>query len=381
VAVSASLVGVQSSPGVDARAHRVASSAAFAGTSGNTPRAGLIPTYGTGFTVTPAGGLSVSVGSGAVVLPAPQAGHGAWHVVNDAALTITLDAAHASNARIDLIIARVADPFYTSGGDGLPAIKKITGTPSSSPLPPTVPATEGVYEVIKQVTVPSVASGITNLTDSHIADLAGDALRYTAAVGAVLSVANTAERDAAFAAGSVYPGMSVFVRDVEERHELTGSASFGARWLRNKAWTTYTPTAARDSYAGANNNPLTWASQFGWYRIVDSVVEGSVSLTVAGNSDPYDAGSNFRITLPATASATVRTVVLTIGSWKEFYGNGSYSDGTAHFQLAGGGQWMVFARQGTGAGFSGPLDWYRDFSNYVGAAPTIFTADFHYPVD
>lgn len=398
MAVTVSLAGVQSSTGVDAAAHRRALVAPLAHTSGAQPRAGILPTVGGGLAVTPGSGLSVNVASGAIVIPAPNAAQGGYTVYNDGVLGLGLAAASASNPRIDLLIARVADPFYYSGGDGQPAIKVITGSAASSPTIPPIPSTEGAYVVLKQIAVPANA---TALTAGQITDYATP-VTNTAAAGGVLRVQTTAQRDAALTSGAVYPGMSVWVDAVKEEHKLALDPSTGAtRWLRNKAWALFTPAVLRSPLGSYNNNPLAWSTARGWYGIADGMVHGSVTLVTAGYNDPNDGGWNLRFTPPVAASSSLSYGNVAAGEWvaydtdvatpaQERYVFGfTDQDRTSvdttdawsgSLRISGGAIYFSYDAAGKAVAQAANLKWFQSLNIGTTRYPNV-TASFHYPVD
>jgi len=85
----------------------------------------------------------VHVQAGACYVRGTQAAtQGMYHLYNDATLDINVlgpNPAHATLDRIDLVVARYQDQFY-SGSLDLPTIEMVTGTPSGSPGVPAAPA-------------------------------------------------------------------------------------------------------------------------------------------------------------------------------------------------------------------------------------------------
>src|SRR5262245_58308947 len=102
----------------------------------------------------PVSGAAWGVGSGPTELQVPQDGtpnmsvnvaighawvdgtenasQGTYHLYNDATLNVAISAAHATNARKDLIVARIKDAAY-SGASNAGSIEVVTGTPAGSP--------------------------------------------------------------------------------------------------------------------------------------------------------------------------------------------------------------------------------------------------------
>lgn len=158
------------------------------------PRAGILPGWGAELSVaqsTP--NMSVNVGSGKCFIPAPTNGHGGWYCVNDSTLNLIVAASNATNPRIDLVIARIADPQYYAGGDGLAAIKVITGVAAASPLVPTVPTAEGAYITLAQI---AVAANATSIVNTNITLNTSTSRPYTVGLGGVLPVPTAAARTA-----------------------------------------------------------------------------------------------------------------------------------------------------------------------------------------
>jgi len=92
-------------------------------------------------TGTPDGFIHVQQGS-CYVRGTQAASQGMYHLYNDATLDINVlgpNPAHATLDRIDLVVARYQDQFY-SGSLDLPTIEMVTGTPSGSPAVPAAPA-------------------------------------------------------------------------------------------------------------------------------------------------------------------------------------------------------------------------------------------------
>lgn len=149
-------------------------------------RGGVHPTIGTQFAVTQAGSpnMTVLVAAGAASIPGSlSSSQGNYFVVNDASVTLSISAAHATLARIDIVVVNVRDAQY-SGADNDAQLQVITGTPASSPVAPTAPDNS---ITLAQVAVAALATTITtaNITDTR---------RYMSAVGGVINATNEAAR-------------------------------------------------------------------------------------------------------------------------------------------------------------------------------------------
>lgn len=234
-------IAVQSRTDTNADDFRSALMAGMAGL-GTTPlpRGGILPGWGAGLSVAQRGAganMSVDVGSGACLLPSPTVGTGGWYVVNDATLNLAIAAANATLPRIDLVIARVADPQYHVGGDGLAAVKVVTGTAAASPVAPTVPTSDGAFIVLGQVAVAAAAASITN---GNITANTSASRAFTVAAGGILPVANAAARTAIT---NPHLGLHVIEADTAAEYVWTGAA-WAQLELPNaaSAWAAWTPT-------------------------------------------------------------------------------------------------------------------------------------------
>lgn len=120
--------------------------------------------------------------------------------------------ADPTNPRNDLVIAQQSDTFY---GDGVSTwqIRQVVGTPSGSPVDPTVSGSTD-YVPLARVRVNANATTITtgNITDlrssGHAKSLTGGL--FTTALGGLLPVANTTERGGL----TPYVGMQIWRVDV-----------------------------------------------------------------------------------------------------------------------------------------------------------------------
>jgi len=111
--------------------------------------------------------MGVTVQPGIVTVPGTEnASQGAYTCYAATATDVTLDPAHASLPRIDLIVARVQDSQY-SGAANTWTLEKVTGTAASSPVAPTAPNNS---ITLAQISVAAAATQILNasITDKRI---------------------------------------------------------------------------------------------------------------------------------------------------------------------------------------------------------------------
>lgn len=103
--------------------------------------------------------MSVNVATGsAFILGTEETEQGAYHVYNDATANLTVTAAHATNARKDLVVAEVLDSSV-SGASDLWRLRVVAGTPAASPADP---ATPNNALLLARITVPAAATTITS---------------------------------------------------------------------------------------------------------------------------------------------------------------------------------------------------------------------------
>lgn len=122
--------------------------------------------------------MSVDVTSGSAFIKGTENTHqGLYAVYNDATKNLIIGTADPSLARIDIVIGRVRDSFY-SGATNNWTLEVVQGTPSGSPTPPTVPANS---VVLAQVTV---GAAVTTITSANInTDPSVTIAKFTSAVG------------------------------------------------------------------------------------------------------------------------------------------------------------------------------------------------------
>lgn len=158
----------------------------FSGAAFLRPRGGVHPTQGNELVVTQTGspsmGVLVDTGS-AIVSGTESATQGGYFVVNDAQVTLSVTAAHATLPRIDIVVINVRDAFY-SGASNDVQLQVVAGTPASSPVAPTAPA--------NSITLAQIAVGaaVTSIVNADITDQRF----YLAAAGGVINARTDATR-------------------------------------------------------------------------------------------------------------------------------------------------------------------------------------------
>lgn len=123
-------------------------------------------------------GMSVSVAAGwAWILGTTSSTQGTYSVYNDAAVTLTVSTADATNPRIDKVCVSIRDSAYAGSSNDV-ILQVVTGTPAASPTAPATPASSMVLATI------AVAAGVTSIVNANITDARSKAQMSLAGTGA-----------------------------------------------------------------------------------------------------------------------------------------------------------------------------------------------------
>lgn len=152
-------------------------------------RGGIIPTAAASSPLSvaqiPTPSMNVRVQPGTCVVPSTAANGGVFTVTLETQTDIQVNAANASNPRIDVLVASV----FADGAAPAAELKWVQGTAAPSPSRPSLtPPTNYHYLPLAQVTVPAAA---TSIVTANIALTSADGL-FTAAPGGMVKVPNLA---------------------------------------------------------------------------------------------------------------------------------------------------------------------------------------------
>ncbi len=173
---------------------------------------------------------------------------------NSASLTLTISAADATNARKDLVVAKVRDSEYSGSSDDF-SIVVVTGTPAGSPSDPAIPENSLVLARV------AVAANATSIVTANITDLRTNAC----AAGGVL-VCTSSTRPTSQAA---LEGQMIYETDTNKMY-----VSDGSNWVPPK-----------NVAGGALGAPVTFTSD--------------KTTTPSGSSGTITLASSGSITIPA----------------------------------------------------------------------------------
>jgi hypothetical protein len=108
--------------------------------------------------------MSVSVAAGHALINGTEVSNqGLYIAYNDAATTVAIATADPSQPRIDRVVVRVQDSYY-SGATNAVSFAVVTGTPAGSPVPPSAPANSLTLAYV------AVAANATSITNANITD-------------------------------------------------------------------------------------------------------------------------------------------------------------------------------------------------------------------
>jgi len=245
-------------------------------------RGGVKHDSGSALQVTQSGSpaMSVIVKSGHAAISGTEGSkQGVYLVMNDADVTLSISAAHATLNRIDSVVFKVEDAAY-SGAANTSSLVVVTGTPAGSPVAPTLPANS---LELARVSVVALDTSITNgeITDRRT---------YLAATGGVI----TATSGLRPAANTVTSGQRIYETDTA-RSYITHDA--GTTWslLPNNylARNTLSGTAASVTFSSIPTNLRTVTVR---YRArSNSGAITNVNMTINGSAaasyTQYSAGS------------------------------------------------------------------------------------------
>lgn len=243
------------------------------GTASGTSVAALGGVLGGGnsLKVGPGGGMNVVVDGGSFVVPSGTPTNGSYTATLASQATLTVQAASATNPRIDLVCGTVTD---NGNSTSFGMVQIIAGTPAASPVVPSLPSAS---VPLAYVTVPANA---TSIVSGNVAD----ERTYTAAVGGIIPVPVAS-------APSGYEGAYCHDPATHRLYHNSGSGPVQARVLP------WAPVEAR------------WNAGIAFQGVGSSTVTASVTFTTDGQTD-------IRITIhipgigqtvPATSEAQIIT--------------------------------------------------------------------------
>ena len=218
------------------------------------------------------------------------------------AINVLATPAHASLSRRDLIIAQQNDAFY-GDADSIFTIKAVVGTPSGSPVDPTVTGSPD-YVTLARVTV---GPNVTTITNANITDLRPAAL-YTVACGGVLPVASQAVRDAL---AGIYAGMPVWRSDRNWTEVYTGSAwrVQGVAYGSSQADITSAVTSPYDGQLAVDTTGVAYLyNGSAWVEQFPRMASGTVNVTI---NSAASFGGPVAVSFPASRFTATPRIVMT----------------------------------------------------------------------
>lgn len=265
------------------------------------PRGGVNPIMGNVLQVTQTGSpsMAIIVKSGQAAIPGTEgAKQGMYSVLNDADLTISVTAAHATLNRIDLVCFKVEDTAY-SGAVNASSLVVVAGTPASSPAAPTPPANSIILAQI------SILALDTSITTGEITDRR----HYMSSVGGIIPCTSSTRPGA----GQIAEGQQIYETDTD-RIYIThdGGTTWTLRPSNYQTRQTLSGTAASISFTGIPSNLRKLTVSF-TARSNDAAANVLVQLRINN-----DSGANYHDVFTFVAGAGTPASLVESGttSWR-----------------------------------------------------------------
>lgn len=232
----------------------------------------------------------------AVISPAAGTDQGSYRWATNANVTGSVTASDATYARKDIVYIQVNDSSYGDGSGALTApVSYLAGTPSASPVAPTLPARSFL---VGTITVPQTGGGSPTVVLNPA--------RFVAA-GGIQPVATQADRDAL----SAYEGLRVYRLDLNkvQCHD-------GTRWVGDRA--TITLDALYVARGAGTATPRVSQNADGDVLMEGVLQRASGTLTMLAN-DPKPLGtipSGYR---PLEDRMFIVPTTTVMGGWARVY--------------------------------------------------------------
>ncbi|MEV6124372.1 hypothetical protein AB0M23_28345 [Streptomyces sp. NPDC052077] len=201
-------------------------------------RSGVVP--GTNGLAVTLSGTTISVGSGIALVYQPN--QGVYRAAMTATSSATLQAAHATLSRIDLVYLRVWDNAVDASGQNIADVVYLPGTPSSTPSAPTPTGTQ-ITMSLATITVPPVGGGAPSVSTT--------VRPYTVAPGGILPLQTSAPPS---------PYVGQYWDDQSDLRRYNGTSWETMQKVETVGWTTPSLgtgyTTGDGGSAGNQNGPI-----------------------------------------------------------------------------------------------------------------------------
>lgn len=245
-----------------------------------------------GLTVTEKSGtanMSVDVAEGSAFIGGTEATYqGLYFVENRGVTNLVISASDPTNARYDLIVAKVQDAGY-SGATNAWSLAVVTGIAAATPLFPAVPSNAIVLaRVLVSAAVASIVNAsITSLISASATDGTTTLINrgFAAAKGGTIVCTSTTRPTT-----SLYEGIVIYETDTNRQYTYSGSA-----WVltNDDGWTNVTPFIYQSVSVTKTVNYCRSRRSGNTVRF-----QGYCSITSAGT-----VANSVQVELPTTAAA------------------------------------------------------------------------------
>lgn len=163
--------------------------------------------------------MSVDVAEGFLVLPGTENGYQGVYLCETQGVTNkTVTTSDVTNARIDLVVARIRDSSYSGATDAF-TLEVLAGTPAGSPAAPSVGA--GSTWVLGVI---SVAANASSIIQANILDARLGGGGYVAQAGSAAALGGVISCTSSLRPSSPYAGMVIWETDTKLLRVYNGSA-------------------------------------------------------------------------------------------------------------------------------------------------------------
>lgn len=241
-------------------------------------------------------GMAVQISAGhAIVAGTQTANQGFYIAYNDAATQVAIATASTTNPRIDRVCVVVQDAYYGGTANNQVIFQVVTGTPSSSPVPPAAPANSVTLAYV------AVAANATSISNGNITDLRAIAQfsesqfsTQTASASTIVANMIAAQTGKAFQVKNS-SGVQIFAVNPD------GSVTFADGSTQTSA-ATYNPNLIINAQTGTSYTLVASDAQ----KLVTLANSGAIALTIASNAtQALPVGTQVTIAQYGTGQVTV----------------------------------------------------------------------------
>lgn len=259
---------------------------------------------------------SVDVRAGGIIVPGTESGvQGYYYAANDAVVNVPMStAAHATLPRIDTVLVRIRDSFYTTASNDAEIVYQA-GTAASSPVPPNLDSLGYEnYWRLADISVPANDNTIitSDITDQRTSTSITPAQGRAVGLGGVIPCTSTTRPS--------LPRKGQFIWESNTRRILINEGTaVSPSWIPYASadsgigpWTAYTPTLTNVTLG-------TGGTRYGRYFRYSTLVVGVAGFKLGTGGDVT---GGISVSLPVNATSGAGAEVRYIGAGRGFDSSG-----------------------------------------------------------